>query len=154
MLQQQVLSHKSAHLLPKLQCYFAQFLHSSSLTRLSILYSSTCVGFSTVYIYVQLSNFSWKHGFCLFIYSSVNYHSRLSINAIRIYLNSCLHDLSSNSNCQRSIAFSVITSHLYIGTGILTCCPSTSLFSFALGPTNPPSIYVAGETLDFRRGGF
>ena len=36
------------------------------------------------------------------------------------------------------------------GTGILTCCPSTTLFSLALGPTNPTPINVAWETLGFR----
>ena len=36
------------------------------------------------------------------------------------------------------------------GTGILTCCPSTTLFSLILGPTNPTSIIVAWETLDLR----
>ena len=33
-----------AHLLPKLRCQFAEFLNHGSLTRLGILYLSTCVG--------------------------------------------------------------------------------------------------------------
>ena len=33
-----------AHLLPKLRCYFAEFLHKGSLKRLWILTSPTCVG--------------------------------------------------------------------------------------------------------------
>ena len=32
------------HLLPKLRCYFAEFLNKGSLTRLGILTLSTCVG--------------------------------------------------------------------------------------------------------------
>ena len=40
------------------------------------------------------------------------------------------------------------------GTGILTCCPSTTLFSLALGPTNPTLINIAWETLGFRCGSF
>ena len=36
-----------APLLPKLRGHFAEFLHQSSLARLSILYSPTCVGFGT-----------------------------------------------------------------------------------------------------------
>ena len=44
-LQKQVLSQPVAHLLPKLRCHFAEFLHQSSLKRLSIFYLSTCVGF-------------------------------------------------------------------------------------------------------------
>ena len=34
--------------------------------------------------------------------------------------------------------------------GILTSCPSTTLFSLALGPPNPGMITIAQETLDFR----
>ena len=36
-----------APLIPKLRGHFAEFLHQSSLARLSILYSPTCVGFGT-----------------------------------------------------------------------------------------------------------
>ena len=36
------------------------------------------------------------------------------------------------------------------GTGILTCCPSTTPFGLALGPTNPTRIDLPSETLDFR----
>ena len=39
-------------------------------------------------------------------------------------------------------------------TGILTCCPSTTLFSLALGPTNPKPIAVAWESLVIRCLGF
>ena len=38
--------------------------------------------------------------------------------------------------------------------GILTCCPSTTPFGLALGPTNPGTIHVALETLGFRGTGF
>ena len=34
------------------------------------------------------------------------------------------------------------------GTGILTCCPSTTPFGLALGPTNPTRIDLPSETLD------
>ncbi len=37
-----------ATLFPKLRVYFAEFLNENYLARLSMLYSSTCVGFSTV----------------------------------------------------------------------------------------------------------
>ena len=40
------------------------------------------------------------------------------------------------------------------GTGILTRCPSTSLFSYALGPTNPARMILGQEPLGFRRAGF
>ena len=37
--------------------------------------------------------------------------------------------------------------------GILTGCPSAAAFAIALGPTNPQLIFIAEETLDFRRSG-
>ena len=42
-----------------------------------------------------------------------------------------------------------ITPH--IGTGILTRCPSPTLLSLGLGPTNPTRTDLPSETLDFRR---
>jgi hypothetical protein len=44
MLQEQVPTHPTAHLLPKLRCEFAEFLYRGSLKRLGILSPSTCVG--------------------------------------------------------------------------------------------------------------
>lgn len=41
-------SRNKAPLLPKLRGYFAEFLNVSSLARLRIFFSSTCVGFGTV----------------------------------------------------------------------------------------------------------
>jgi hypothetical protein len=43
-LEEQVLSPTGAHLLPKLRCYFAEFLNQGSLERLRIFSSPTCVG--------------------------------------------------------------------------------------------------------------
>ena len=40
-----MVAHRRVILLPKLQMHFAEFLQSSSLKRLGILYQSTCVGF-------------------------------------------------------------------------------------------------------------
>ena len=40
------------------------------------------------------------------------------------------------------------------GTGILTCCPSPTLLSLGLGPTNPTRINLPSETLDIRRTWF
>ena len=51
-----------AHLLPKLRCYFAEFLNQSSLKRLGILYLPTCVGLRYGYSTVSLRGFSWKLG--------------------------------------------------------------------------------------------
>ena len=43
-LQGRTLTRAAAHLLPKLRCEFAEFLHKRSLKRLGILSPSTCVG--------------------------------------------------------------------------------------------------------------
>ena len=39
----------------------------------------------------------------------------------------------------------------HTGTGILTRCPSPTLLSLGLGPTNPTRTDLPSETLDFRR---
>jgi hypothetical protein len=44
--------------------------------------------------------------------------------------------------------------HTRPSSGILTRCPSTSPFGYALGPTNPGTIIVALETLGMRWAGF
>ena len=41
----------------------------------------------------------------------------------------------------------------YRGHGILTVCPSRPAFAIRLGPTNPWLIFIAKETLVFRRPG-
>ncbi len=43
---------------------------------------------------------------------------------------------------------------LYESHGILTMCPSGSVLTIPLGPTNPSLIVIAKETLIFRRRGF
>ena len=62
----QVQSQTGAYLLPKLRYDFAEFLHPSSLKRLSILYLTTCVGLGYGSIYHKFRGFSWKHGICNF----------------------------------------------------------------------------------------
>ena len=54
----------------------------------------------------------------------------------------------------RKVQGRVTPSKQYGGAGILTCCPSTTPFGLALGPTNPGTIRVALETLGLRWKGF
>ena len=54
----------------------------------------------------------------------------------------------------RPVERSVTPLKQYGSAGILTCCPSTTLFSLVLGPTNPGRIYLPQETLGLRRAGF
>ena len=74
------LSQTEAYLLPKLRYNFAEFLHPSSLKRLSILYLTTCVGLGYGSIYHKLRGFSWKQG----INSFDSVESRLVSQACRI----------------------------------------------------------------------
>ena len=46
-----------AHLLPKLRCYFAEFLNQGSLKRLGILSPPTCVGLRYDHLVVSLEAF-------------------------------------------------------------------------------------------------
>ena len=46
-----------AHLLPKLRCYFAEFLNQGSLKRLGILSLPTCVGLRYDHLNVSLEAF-------------------------------------------------------------------------------------------------
>jgi hypothetical protein len=56
-----------AHLLPKLRCHFAEFLNQSSLTRLRILSSPTCVGLRYGHLENSLRGFSWQRGINQFV---------------------------------------------------------------------------------------
>ena len=73
--------------------------------------------------------------------------------SLRIYqkrLIYCLHP-----NPIRGLPSQFSTSIVRISsTGILTYCPSYTLFSLYLGPTNPWLTDIAMETLDIRRAGF
>ena len=58
----QVQLQTGAYLLPKLRYDFAEFLHPSSLKRLSILYLTTCVGLGYGSYNHKFRSFSWKQG--------------------------------------------------------------------------------------------
>ena len=51
-----------AHLLPKLRCYFAEFLNQGSLKRLGILSPPTCVGLRYDHLLVSLEAFLGSMG--------------------------------------------------------------------------------------------
>ncbi len=51
-----------AHLLPKLRCYFAEFLNQGSLKRLGILSLPTCVGLRYDHLIVSLEAFLGSMG--------------------------------------------------------------------------------------------
>ena len=51
-----------AHLLPKLRCYFAEFLNQGSLKRLGILSLPTCVGLRYDHLIISLEDFLGSMG--------------------------------------------------------------------------------------------
>lgn len=68
---------------------------------------------------------------------------------------SCSNQYECSVEKQRPTRLSSYSLGRYIrGAGILTCCPSATLLSLTLGPTNPTPIDVAWETLGIRRTGF
>ena len=88
--------------------------------------------------------------------SPLYYNSRPSTEVetpFRIFLKElscCLHPKPIRGlHFQFSHSISNVSS-----TGILTCWPSSTLFSLDLGPTNPWLTDIAMETLDIQRAGF
>ena len=121
-----------AHLLPKLRCQFAEFLNESSLTRLRIFSSPTCVGFGTVTCYLKLRGFSWKHG----INDFVSIRSRHHVSALtgkRICLPLPAYTLKPGHPIIGSLTFLRPPIATTGGTGILTCFPSPTPFGLGLG---------------------
>jgi hypothetical protein len=107
---------QEAPLIPKLRGYVAEFLHERSLERLRIFISPTCVGFSTVTLFVRRRLFLAPLG-----RTSGSYMPSSLRNA-----NFCPRAPSPRSVLTPSTAKS--------GAGILTCCPSTTPLGLVLGP--------------------
>ena len=145
-----------AILLPKLRMYFAEFLHHSSPDRLGILYLTTCVGLG----YGQRVNsplrFSRQHGISDFAwYGSA---SRLEVVSATLIANP-LHAYPRTTNAWVHLSSCVplrlpargwsvrpegqpLSTHGWAGrghagTGISTCCASTTPVGLALAPDSP-----------------
>ena len=135
MLKEQVPSHAGAYLLPKLRYNFAEFLHPSSLKRLSILYLTTCVGLGYGSYNHKFRRFSWKPGINHFTAVA----ARLVSQASRLpdFPSNQPYALSRGQPTPRwpSLLRPSITD--YISTGILTRFPSTTHFCLALGADLP-----------------
>ena len=82
--------------------------------------------------------------------------SHLGVNAPRICLRDRLPAYTHTSDRALYLSFFVAPSLItnFGGTGIMTSCPSPTLFSLGLGPANPGTINVAQETLGLRRKRF
>ena len=124
-----------ATLLPKLRVQIAEFLNVGSLARLRILSSPTCVGLRYGR-YFSCSGFSWQCGVISFS-TCFRSASRFRLLGKRICL---LPILCACTPHQLGALIILLRPHFLtdcIGTGFSTCCPSTTLFSLALGPDLP-----------------
>ena len=127
-----------AHLLPKLRCNFAEFLHKGSLKRLWILTSPTCVRLRYGHPKLSLEVFLGSVG------STTSPHkagssSHLRVMVRRIYLPdppTCF-DLHLQSQAGLPVCVTPSYKRTLSGTGILTCFPSTTPFGLALGADSP-----------------
>ena len=126
-----------APLIPKLRGQYAEFLGRSSLTRLSILYSPTCVRFRYGHQIINATRlFSevWAQSLCG-AYAPRTRFSELAKE--RIY--QFLPPTSLNRDVQYPADLpSFVTPSLQLGgTGILTRFPSVTPFGLTLGPDLP-----------------
>ena len=142
-----------ATLLPKLRVHFAEFLNNASPVGLRILSSSTCVGLRYGQ-HVNNSGFSRQlaHAFpysCSVYLTAPPYPADLPTGRV-LRLCQSFHSWLALSPC-------VPTVLLHAGTGISTCCPSTTALALALGPDLPRADqlypgnlrYSAGRILTF-----
>ena len=125
----------TAHLLPKLRCQFAEFLQPSSLKRLRIFISPTSVGLRYGRSILKLSGFSWELGISTFAGKTplviTPQLSRPDLPRQHAYtLKPTIPTVGRANLLRPPIAFT-------IGTGILTCFPSTTPFGLALGADSP-----------------
>ena len=140
-----------AYLLPKLRYQFAEFLLLSSLKRLRILIRPPVSVCGTVVNELKLSGFSWKQGITHFVcQADLVSPSDLSPADLPVGTTTGL-----NQHIQQlaELTFSVPIA-LLIGTGILTCFPSTTHLCLALGADSPYADERCVENLGFRRGAF
>ena len=137
-----------ALLLPKLRSHFAEFLNNASPVGLRILSSSTCVGLRYGF-YLNNSGFSWQPAHTLRYFCSLH-----------IAYSHCLPDLPNRLvprlcrafHSRLVLSFCVPTVLSDKSTGISTCCPSTTLFSLALGPDLPRADQLYSGNLRYSAG--
>ena len=88
---------------------------------------------------------------------ALRYFCSLRITALHYragFLTLLLLRLRQSSHSWLAVSFCVPTVLMTDGTGISTCCPSTTLFSLALGPDFPRADQLYSGNLDIRPGGF
>ena len=123
-----------AHLLPKLRCYFAEFLNQGSLTRLRILSSPTCVGLRYGHLASSLEAFLGSLGSTSLRGYPLPHHLS-ALTRIRICLDPPPTGLYRDIQHPDGLPFCVPPSlkRSLGGTGILTCFPSPTPDGLGLG---------------------
>ena len=135
-----------APLLPKLRGQFAEFLNQSSLERLRILSSPTCVSFSTVPTHV-ISRRAFLGTMTSAAYMTQGlWHRRKNYLNLSAELPAPIHGPTYDSIY---LVLCVPRGHLNGRAGILTCCPSTTPFGLALGTASPSADLPSGGNLRF-----
>ena len=119
-----------AHLLPKLRCYFAEFLNQSSLKRLGIFFLPTCVGLRYGHYINSLRGFSWQHGINHFV-SIRSRHHALSLN--------------EDPDLPRSSDYTLKPGHPTPGWSTLLRPPFTQTLKERYGNINPFPIDYASQ---------
>ena len=129
-------------------------LEESSLKRLRIFSSPTCVGLRYGHPVVSLRDFSWKRGI-----NDLPLAGRHGVSGIAAapfhrtrhpYTFEPVQPPPGSSSLLRPPS----VQRLQDGAGILTCLSSPTPFGLGLEPANPGKINLTQETLGLRRGGF
>ena len=146
-----------AHLLPKLRCQFAEFLSQSSLTRLRIFSSPTCVGLRYDHLGYSLGAFLGSVG-SIALHPRVHRHhasafgleARICLSFPPTRLNQDDHRLADLPSC---VPPSVVTQPRWYRN--INLFPITYALRPRLrGSTYPGRTNLPQETLGFRRAGF
>ena len=137
-----------APLLPKLRGHFAEFLNNASSVGLRILSSSTCVGLRYGHNKND-SGFSRRMAHILPYSSSVRITYSDHCTDLPLQLLPRLHR-SLHSRLMLSTRVPTVLS--YCGTGISTCCPSTTPLGLALGPDFPRADQLYPGNLGYSAG--
>ena len=124
----------SAPLIANVRGHFAEFLNQRSPERLSMLYSPTCVSFSTVPISLTRLRFSWTLA------------NRLRLKASSSHNGDYQHPDRSFNDVAKQKLMKAKECSPYIHR--LRSSASTK------GPADPGRIYLPQETLGLRRTGF
>ena len=141
-------AHSWALLLPKLRSHFAEFLSYSSLAHLRILSSPMCVHFRYGSHILSLETFLGSSSTAFRTRLSFPYASRLLVSDGGF---ACHPDISLAPALPAAGCSFLSPSflHIYMSTGISTCCPSTTPLGLALGPDLPRADEPSSGNLGF-----